>query len=157
MSLSGSYFRKAYDPHGIPPVVLKNCVSELAPSLVKVYRLCLSTSIYLSCWKFAHIQLVPKEGDHYKSNYHPTALISCHSKAFESLFNKKTMRHLSAYNLFSDCQYGFRKDRSIGDLAFLTESFSDYSETLAVGLDISKAFDRVWHKSLISKLPSYGF
>ncbi|MCP4266355.1 MAG: hypothetical protein GY777_12405, partial [Candidatus Brocadiaceae bacterium] len=27
----------------------------------------------------------------------------------------------------------------------------------SIALDISKAFDRVWHKSLISKLPSYGF
>ena len=28
---------------------------------------------------------------------------------------------------------------------------------LAVALDISKAVDRVWHKALISKLPSFGF
>ncbi|CAK1586475.1 unnamed protein product [Parnassius mnemosyne] len=27
---------------------------------------------------------------------------------------------------------------------------------LAVSLDIAKAFDRVWHKALLSKLPSYG-
>ena len=70
------------------------------------------------------------------------------------------MRHLLAHNLFSDCQYGFRKDRSIRDhLAFLTwsSSFRDFGETFPVGLDISKAFDRVWNKSLISKLLSYGF
>ena len=71
------------------------------------------------------------------------------------------MRHLPARNLLSDCQYGFRKGQSTGDVAFLTEfwssSFRDFSETFAVGLDISKAFDRGWHKSLISKLPSYGF
>ena len=71
------------------------------------------------------------------------------------------MRHLSVHNLLSDCHYGFWKGRSTGDLAFLTEScsssFRDFGETFTVGLNISKAFDRVWHKSLISKLPSYGF
>ncbi len=36
-------------------------------------------------------------------------------------------------------------------------TFSRFGETFAVTLDISKAFDRVWHKSLLSKLPSYGF
>ena len=69
-------------------------------------------------------------------------------------------KHLSLHNLLSDRQYGFR--RSTGDLlAFLTEawssSFRDFGETFAVALDISKAFDRVWHKALMSKLPSYGF
>jgi hypothetical protein len=29
--------------------------------------------------------------------------------------------------------------------------------TVAVALDISRAFDRVWHRALISKLPAYGF
>ena len=72
------------------------------------------------------------------------------------------MRHLSAHNLFSDYQYGFRKGRSTGGyLAFLTESWSSsfrhFSETFAVGFDILKAFDRVWHKSLIFNLTSHEF
>ena len=87
------------------------------------------------------------------------ALISGLSITFQFVLNKKIMRHLSAHNLFSDCQYGFRKGWS-GDLAFLTESWSssfmDFGKTFAVNLDVSKAFDRVWHKSLISKLSSYG-
>ena len=71
------------------------------------------------------------------------------------------MRHISPRNLFSDCQYGFRKGRSTRDLlALLTESgsssFWDFSEIFVLGLDISKAFDRVWYKSLIFKLHSYG-
>ncbi len=69
---------------------------------------------------------------------------------------------MSSFNLLSDHQYGFRKGRSTGDLlAFLTGSWSSslnrFGETFAVALDISKAFDRVWHKTLLSKLPSYGF
>ena len=34
---------------------------------------------------------------------------------------------------------------------------SDFGETFAVPLDTWEAIDRVWHKDLISKLPSYGF
>ncbi len=71
------------------------------------------------------------------------------------------VKHLSSFNLLSDHQYGFCKGRSTGDLlAFLTDSWSfspnRFGETFAVALDISKAFDRVWHKALLSKLPSYG-
>ncbi len=35
--------------------------------------------------------------------------------------------------------------------------FSHFGETFSVALDISKSFDRVWHHSLLSKLPSFGF
>ncbi len=57
---------------------------------------------------------------------------------------------------------GFRKGRSTGDLlSLLTDSWSSslsrFGETFSVALDISKAFNKVWHKSLLSKLPSFGF
>ncbi len=135
----------------------------LAPCLVKLFRLCLSTSIFPSCWKYAYVQPVPKKGDRSNaSNYRPIALIPCLSKAFETVLNSKFLKHLSSFNLLFDHQHGFRKGRSTGDLlAFLSDSwsssFSRFGETYAVALDISKAFDRVWHKALLSKLPSYGF
>ncbi len=40
---------------------------------------------------------------------------------------------------------------------FWQEVFGKNGETLAVSFDISKAFDRVWHQALLSKLPSFGF
>ncbi len=71
----------------------------------------------------------------------------------------KFLKQLSSFNLLSDHQYGFRKWWSTGDLAFLTDSWlsslNRSGETFAVALDISKAFDRLWHKALVSKLPSY--
>ena len=158
--LSGLNSQKTYGLDGVASVIFKNCAYELAHCLVKLF-VCVSTSSY-PCWKSALIQPVPKKGDHSNSsNYCPIALISCLSKACKSAHIKEIMRHLSAYNILSNCQYGFWKDWSTGDLAFLTESWSSsfrvFGETFAVSLDISKAFDVVWHKSLISKLSSHGF
>ena len=90
ITLSGLDSLKAHGPDGVLPVILKICAFELAPCLVKLFHLCLSTSTYPSCWMFAHIQPVPKKGDRSNpSNYSPIALISCFSKAFESVLNKK--------------------------------------------------------------------
>ena len=95
------------------------------------------------------------------SNYRPIALASILSKVFESILIRKIWKHLNASNLISDRQYGFRKERSTGGLlALLSDTWSssslEFGESFVVALDISKAFDRVWHKALISKLPSFG-
>ena len=83
-ALSGLDSLKAYGPDGVPPVVLKNYASELAPCLVKLFHLCLSTSTYPSSWKFAHIQPVRSKCDHSNpSNYRPIVLIFCLSKALQ--------------------------------------------------------------------------
>ncbi len=159
--LSGLNPRKAYGPDGVPTIVLKSCASVLTPCLVKLFRLCLSTSTFPSCWKCAYVQPVPKKGDRSNpSKYRPIALFSYLSRTFETILNRKFLKHLSSFNLLSDHQFGFRKGRSTGYLlAFLTDSWSStlsrFGETFAVALDISKAFDRVWHKAVLSKLPSY--
>ena len=63
--------------------------------------------------------------------------------------------------LFSDFQYGFRSSRSTADLLTvvsdrIARAFNRSGATRAVALDISKAFDRVWHAGLRHKLKSYG-
>ena len=68
---------------------------------------------------------------------------------------------LETNNLLSDHQYGFRKARSTGDLlAYAVHVWSSAlessGESRVISLDISKAFDRVWHKSLLAKLPMFG-
>src|ERR1700755_2739043 len=77
--------KKAYGPDGIPPLFLKTCASELASCLGKLFRLCLSTLTFPSCWKRALIQPVPKKGNQSQpSNYRPISLTSVLYEVFES-------------------------------------------------------------------------
>ena len=93
-------------------------------------------------------------------NYHPLSLLSVITKVFEKLLNKKIVDHLEKCGLFSDFQYGFRSSRSTADLLTvvsdrIARAFNRSGATRAVALDISKAFDRVWHAGLHHKLKSY--
>ncbi len=152
-ALSGLDSRKAYGLDGVLHIVLKYFASMLVPCLVKLFHICLSTSTFPSYWTFAHIQPLPKK-DHCSnsSNYRPIPVCLCLSEVFESILKKKLLKHLSVRNLLYVHQYGFCKGRSARDLLdFLTESWSyslrDFGETFAFAIDISKAFDRAWHKS----------
>ena len=64
-------------------------------------------------------------------------------------------------NLLSENQSGFRPgDSTINQLLSITtsiyDSFENYEETRALFLDISKAFDKVWHEGLLFKLKCNG-
>ena len=90
-------------------------------------------------------------------NYCPVSLLSVVSKVFEKLVNNRIVDHLEKYGLFSDFQYGFRSSRSTADLLTvvsdrIARAFNRSRATRAVALDISKAFDRVWHAGLLYKL-----
>ena len=83
------------------------------------------------------------------------------SKVFEKLVNNRIVYHLEKCDLFSNFQYGFRSSQSTPDLLTvvsdrIARAFNRSGATRAVALDISKAFDRVWHPGLLHKLTSYG-
>ena len=69
--------------------------------------------------------------------------------------------HLEKCVLFSVFQYSFRSSQSTEDLLTvisdrIAKAFDRSGVTQAVVLDISKAFDRLWHAGLLHKLRSYG-
>ena len=72
-------------------------------------------------------------------------------------------RHFTDNQLLTLNQSGFRPGGStINQLLYITQkiytTFEEFpsSETCAVFLDISKAFDKVWHEGLVFKLKTYG-
>ena len=91
-------------------------------------------------------------------NYHPVSLLSVVNKVFEKLVNNRIGVLREKCDLFSDFQYGFRSSRSTADLLVsdrIARTFSRSGATRAVALNISKAFNRVWHACLLHKLKSY--
>lgn len=153
---------KASGPDGIPAIVLRTCAPELSPILTRLFRLSLEAGKVPKVWKLANVQPVPKKGSRADpANYRPISVTSILCKTMERVLNTKLLAYLETNDILSDRQYGFRRNRSTGDLlAYATyiwsEAIERHGEALAVSLDISKAFDRVWHHSLVGKLPSFG-
>ena len=154
---------KASGPDCIPVVVLKNCEPELSYVLAKLFNNCLKDSCFPDCWKVSSVVPVFKNvGERSTAkNYRPVSLLSVVRKVFEKLINNRIVDHVEKCSLFSDFQYGFRSSRSTADLLTvvsnrIARAFNRSRATRAVALDISKAFDKVWHAGLLHKRKSYG-
>ena len=156
-------FSKASGPDYIPVVVLKNLEPELSYILAEIFNKCLKESCFSDCRKVSLVVLILENvaGRSTAKNYCPVSLLSLVSKVFEKLVNNRIVDHLEKCGLFSDFQYGFRSFQSTADLLTvvsdrIARAFNRSGATRAVALDISKAFDRVWHAGLLHKLKSYG-
>ena len=76
------------------------------------------------------------------------------SKVFEKLVNNRIVDRLEKCGLFSNFQYGLGSSQLTADLLTvasdrITKAFNRSGATRAVALDISKAFNRVWHAALL--------
>jgi len=154
---------KATGPDGIPVILFQKCSPELSPVLTKLYRKCYLESCFPSAWKLPMVIPVFKNcGDRSDPrNYRPISLLPVISKIFETVINLSLVKHIESLGLFSDAQYGFRSGRSTADLlTVITErvncALDNSGQARAIALDISKAFDKVWHAGLIRKLEGYG-
>ena len=146
----------------MPAIVLKKCSPELTPILSKLLRHVISKSEYPNSWSTANIHPTPKKGNRSDpTSYRPIVLTSILSKVLKTLLNNHIISHHDNFQILQDTQYRFRKQRSTIDPPIsLTnkthQSVDHHGESFALALDISKAFDRVWHAGLFSKLPIYG-
>ena len=142
---------------------LKNCEPERSYILDELFNKCLKESCFPDCWKVSSVVPVFKNVRERSTakNYRPVRLLSVVSKVFEKLVNNRIFDHLDKCVFFSDFQYGFRSSRSTANLLTvvsdrIARAFNKSGATGAVALDISKAFDKIWHAVLLHKLKSYG-
>ena len=94
-------------------------------------------------------------------NYRPISLLLVSGKIFERLLYDSMFKFFTENNLISQNQSGFKPgDSCTNKLLSIThqthKSFDNVHEVLSVFLDMSKAFDKVWHMGLIFKLKQNG-
>lgn len=146
--------------------VLRATAGNISEPLTAIFNASLRSARFPSAWKSAIVVPVYKgKGDRCAvSSYRPISLTVSTSKIFERIVHKQILSYLLKNNLISENQFGFLPGRStLLELATILQhlhtTLADSSDRFvrAVFLDISKAFDKIWHNGLLCKLSSMGF
>ena len=149
-------------PDGFPAILLKNCKTALAKPLVILWTKSIEKGVVPDLLKKSLITPIHKGGSRSAAaNYRPISLTSHIIKIFEKIMRQHIVKFMSQNNLFNSNQHGFRAGRSC--LSQLLEQFDIILDILDAGanadvvyLDFAKAFDKVDHKIVLSKMRSMG-
>ena len=95
-------------------------------------------------------------------NYRPISILNCLNKVLERLIHDQMYTYMETNNIFPDFQFGYRKKRNTSQAVL---KLCDIIETnklnnkisIAIFMDLSKAFDTVDKDILCSKLDNIGF
>ena len=151
---------KAYGCDNLSPLVLRECASQLSPSLALLFNLSMSAGVVPNQWKEANVVPIHKKGDtNNVENYRPVSLLSSVSKVMERCIYNQIYPVVEPR--LSTAQHGFMKFKScttqLLDMYHMIGSVLDASgQADIIYLDFSKAFDSVNHKLLIHKLKAFG-
>lgn len=156
--------RSAPGDDGIMNTALKRCHKKIIAQLVNIINASLRFGHFPSCWKTAEIVMIVKVHKDPKlpSSYRPISKLSCVGKILERVIKTRLDEFSSDNDIIPSFQHGFVKGLSTThQLArvcnHIHENFAGGRTTAGVFFDIEKAFDKVWHNGLISKLLLFEF
>ena len=162
-ALSCLSLKKAPGPDQITNEMLINMGPQAKKKLLQLINDSWRTGIVPEVWKEATILPIHKKGKDKKkaTSYRPISLTSCVGKLMERLINNRLTWHLESKGHINTEQAAFRQNRSTEDqVTYLTQaiedSFQEKKHTLAVWVDLEKAFDKVWKDGLRLKLRKCG-
>ena len=153
---------KASGPDGISNKMLKPVAKEISVPLNVLFNRPFREGKFSETWKQSNLIPLPKKGDSSDpSNFRPVALLCGVGKLQERIVFKNIHNFLNENNLIYKYQSGFLPNHSttfhlIDIYHYICQAVDNNQHSCMVFCDVSKAFDRVWHKGRIFKLRQYG-
>ena len=139
--------------------VLQKLPMNVITSLMHIFNSSFHLKYVPAYWKIAEIIMIPKPGKlpHEVSSYRPISLLPALSKLFERLFINRLKPIVEQKCVIPKHQFGFRNSHSTIDqvhriIDTIENTFESKSVCSAVFLDVSQAFDKVWHPGLLFKI-----
>jgi ribonuclease HI len=155
----------AAGPDDIPATFLKALGPLARYHLLQIFNESWRSGFVPQCWRNATIIpiLKSKKPASQLSSFRPVSLTSCVAKTLERIVNRRLYHLAETSGWLSPEQAGFRRLHSCEDQVIrVVQSISDaFQQTpaqrsVAVLLDFSKAYDRVWRQRLLLDLATLG-
>ena len=153
--------KKASAPgeYQITNTILKNLPHKTIVSITNIFNSTIAQSYYPQCLKTAIIVPIQKPGKNKKmtTSYRPINLLPTIGKLLDRRIQEEILNQIE----IDDRQYGFRQGHSTTQQLFnitntIASAFNKKETTAAIFLDLSNAFDKIDHRSLIHKLYQNG-
>lgn len=139
--------------------VLKQLPRKVLVKITKIINAAIKLRYVPQLWKLAEVIMIPKPGKPAEelASYRPISLLPVLSKLFEKLLHKRLMKIVEDFNLIPAHQFGFRQKHSTIDqvhriTSIIEKALEERKVCSAIFLDVTQAFDKVWHEGLNHKL-----
>ena len=153
---------KATGPDYVNNVILKELAQPLSSPMSDLFNYSFASGKVPASWKQANVTPIFKKDDPSDViNYKPISLLSTKEKVLEKIILKYSYNYFHENLVIRTLQSGFvLGDSTVNQLADLYntsyKALDEGKEVRTIFCDISKAFDRVWHKGPIFKLKAAG-
>ena len=142
--------------------MLKICGKSICRLLELIFKECILNGIFLSEWKKGNgVPIHKKNNRQCLENYHLVSLLPICGKILECLIFNEMFLFLIKNGLILQNEQGFKPgDFCVNQFLSITHEIyklsDDGFDVRSVFLDISKAFNKVWHEGIIFKLKQNG-
>lgn len=137
-------------------------IDILSSHICDLFNCILNSGCFPDKWTEGIIIPLHKKGNQNDvNNYRGITLVSCLSKLFTTVINRRIEKFCNEHNTISDAQFGFRKGRSTVDAIFILNSLvqkylNDNKRLYVIFVDMMKCFDSVYRNGLWFKLYNCG-